>query len=198
MNVPTITPKGLDQLRSEGKDVELIDVRTPNEYREIHVAYARNLPLDRLDPAAVMQARNGAQQEPLYLICRSGSRGQQAFEKFLAAGYARVVNVEGGTLGWVESGLPVVLGKKALSLDRQVRIAMGLMVLLGVVLGLLVHPAWIGLSAFVGAGMVYAGITDSCPMALLIARLPWNRLPAPAAGCCVCGTSNAKPVESQS
>ena len=78
-----------------------------------------------------MQARNGSQDEPLYVICRSGSRGRQACEKFLAAGFTNVVNVEGGTLACVEAGLPVVRGKKAISLERQVRIAAGSLVLLG-------------------------------------------------------------------
>ena len=89
-----------------------------------------------------MQARNGSKDEPLYLICRSGSRGRQACEKFLAAGFTNVVNVEGGTLACVEAGLPVVRGKKAISLERQVRIAAGSLVLLGVLLGWLVHPAF--------------------------------------------------------
>ena len=78
-----------------------------------------------------MQARNGSADEPLYVICRSGGRGQQACEKFLKAGFSNVVNVEGGTMACVEAGLPVVRGKKAISLERQVRIAAGSLVLLG-------------------------------------------------------------------
>ena len=107
-----------------------IDVRTPVEFRELHAADARNVPLDQLDPAAIIQARNGS-DEPLYVICRSGGRGRQACEKFLAAGFTNVVNVEGGTLAWAECGLPVVRGKKTISLERQVRIAAGSLVLLG-------------------------------------------------------------------
>ena len=142
-------------------------------------------PLDRLDPAAVMQARNGIKDEPLYLICRSGSRGRQACEKFLAAGFTNVINVEGGTLACVEAGLPVVRGKKAISLERQVRIAAGSLVLLGVLLGWLVHPAFLGLSAFVGAGLVFAGITDTCGMGMMLARMPWNQVKdAPATLLC--------------
>ena len=130
-------------------------MRTPVEYREVHAADARNVPLDRLDPAAVMQARNGIEDEPLYLICRSGSRGRQACEKFLAAGFTNVVNVEGGTLACVEAGLPVVRGKKAISLERQVRIAAGSLVLLGACLGWLVHP---GLPRPVGLRRGRAGL----------------------------------------
>ena len=130
MTVTTISPASLRSSARRSK-IDLIDVRTPVEYREVHVEFARNVPLDQLDPAALMQARNGCQDEPLYVICRSGSRGQQACEKFLNAGFTNVVNVEGGTMACVEAGLPVVRGKKAISLERQVRIAAGSLVLLG-------------------------------------------------------------------
>lgn len=196
MSVPTITPRELDRLRSASKVVDLLDVRTPAEYREVHVEFARNVPLDRLDPAAVSQTRTAPPDGPLYLICRSGSRGRQACEKFLAAGYANVVNVEGGTLAWAEAGLPVVRGKKAVSLERQVRIAAGSLVLLGVGLGLL-HPVFLGLAAFVGAGLVFAGVTDTCGMGLLLARMPWNRVGEDAATCCARRSDTRSPVECQ-
>ena len=174
MTVTTISPRQLADLCQSGK-IELIDVRTPIEYREVHVEIARNVPLDQLDAAALMHGRIGTANEPLYLICRSGSRGQQACEKFLAAGFTNVVNVEGGTLACVEAGLPVVRGKKAISLERQVRIAAGSLVLLGAVLGWFVHPGFIGLSAFIGAGLVFSGITGTCGMGMILARMPWNR-----------------------
>jgi rhodanese-related sulfurtransferase len=183
MSVPTISPRQLANQCKNGQ-IDLIDVRTPVEYRELHATAARNVPLDRLDPVAVMQSRNGSKEEPLYLICRSGSRGRQACEKFLAAGFANVVNVEGGTLAWAECGLPVVGGKKALSLERQVRIAAGLLVLVGALLGWLVHPVFIGLAAFVGAGLVFAGVTDTCGMGMLLARMPWNQVKETANSCC--------------
>lgn len=183
MSVPTITPTRLEELRTAGKVVDLIDVRTPVEYREVHVAFAHNVPLDRLDPAVVQRQRTVPPDEPLYVICRSGSRGRQACERLVAAGLS-VVNVEGGTLAWADAGLPVVRGKKMISLERQVRIAAGVLVLLGAVLGWLVHPAFVGLSAFVGAGLVFAGVTDACGMGLLLARMPWNRVKEPAAACC--------------
>ena len=181
MSVTTITPQRLGDLCKSGK-IGLLDVRTPVEFRELHAADARNVPLDRIDPATIMQARTG--DEPLYVICRSGSRGRQACEKFLAAGFTSVVNVEGGTLAWVECGLPVVRGKKAISLERQVRIAAGSLVLLGVLLGWLVHPAFVGLSALIGAGLVFAGVTDTCGMGLLLARMPWNQVQDSPAECC--------------
>jgi rhodanese-related sulfurtransferase len=175
MSITTITPQKLSELIHSGAAVELIDVRTPVEYREVHVSCARNVPLDQLNAAQFAAGRSGA--EPLYVICRSGSRGKQACEKFLAAGYTNVVNVEGGTQAWDQAGLAVVRGKKAISLERQVRIAAGLLVVTGSVLGYFVSPYWIGLSAFVGAGLTFAGITDTCGMGLLLARMPWNQVP---------------------
>ncbi|MCC6124759.1 MAG: rhodanese-like domain-containing protein [Pirellulales bacterium] len=174
MSVKTISPIELLRLKEANKPIELIDVRTPLEYREVHVDCACNIPLDALDPPQVMMNRHSANDAPLYVLCRSGGRAKQACEKFITAGYPNVVNVEGGTLACIEAGLPVVRGKKVFSLERQVRITAGLLVLLGVALGFLAHPVLFWLSAFVGAGLIFAGITDSCPMALLIAKMPWN------------------------
>jgi len=182
MSVSTITPRRLEELRNAGQPVDLIDVRTPAEFREIHVPFARNVPLDRLDPAALLHDRSAGQ--PLYIICRSGGRGEKACETLAKAGVGAVVNVEGGTLAWAEAGLPVVRGKKAVSLERQVRIAAGSLVLLGVLLGWLVHPACAGLAAFVGAGLVFSGVSDTCGMGLLLARMPWNRVKDATDACC--------------
>lgn len=170
-----ITVQELHQQHLAGEPIELIDVRTPVEFREIHVPFARNLPLDQLKPTELAEARPDGER-PLFVICRSGSRGQQACDKLRAIGYTNVVNVSGGTQAWAEAGLPVVHGQKAVSLERQVRIAAGLLVVLGAVLGWLVHPGWIGLSALVGAGLIFAGVTDTCGMAMLLARMPWNRV----------------------
>lgn len=183
MTITAIKPQQLAELCKDGKKIEVIDVRTPVEFQEVHIEIARNVPLDRLDPAALMQAGNGSANEPLYVVCRSGSRGQQACEKFVKAGFSNVVNIEGGTMACVEAGLPVVRGKKAISLERQVRIAAGSFVLLGVGLSF-VHPAFIGLSAFVGAGLIFAGITDTCGMGMMLARMPWNQCKDDTKSCC--------------
>jgi rhodanese-related sulfurtransferase len=176
MSASTISPAKFAELRKEGKSIELIDVRTPVEFREIHVDIARNVPLDQLDPAALMKSRNGTANEPLYVVCKSGSRGQMACEKFVKAGFDNVVNIEGGTTACAAAGLPVIRGKKAMSLERQVRIAAGSMVLLGVLGWWFFHPAFIGLSAFVGAGLVFAGLTDTCGMGMMLSKMPWNQV----------------------
>jgi len=175
MTFATISAKELHDQVASGKAVDLVDVRTPIEFREVHVTFARNIPLDQLDAAKVASGRNGS-TGPLYMICRSGSRGKQACEKLAAAGL-NVVNVEGGTLAWDQAGLPVGRGKKAVSLERQVRIAAGLLVVTGSTLGYFVNPVWIGLAAFVGAGLIFAGITDTCGMGMMLAKMPWNQVP---------------------
>ena len=197
MDVRTIAPRDLAARQRAGDPVDLIDVRTPAEFREVHLAFARNVPLSDLDPWAVPAGRDGHADRPLYVICRSGGRGRQACERLTAAGVG-AVNVEGGTLAWADAGLPVVRGEKAVSLERQVRIAAGSLVLTGVALGHVVHPYLAGLSAFVGAGLVFAGVTDTCAMGLLLARMPWNRVPAAETG--EFGprhTTAAKPVEGE-
>jgi rhodanese-related sulfurtransferase len=175
MSVSSICPTELAKHREKATPIDLIDVRTPAEFREVHVEFARNVPLDRLDPAHVVGNRVAPATEPLYFVCKSGQRGQQACERLIAAGYTNVVNVEGGTAACERAELPLVRGKRVLSLERQVRIAAGAMVVAGVALGVLVHPGLLGIAAFVGVGLVFAGVTDSCGMAMLLARMPWNR-----------------------
>ncbi|MBA3707830.1 MAG: rhodanese-like domain-containing protein [Planctomycetes bacterium] len=154
--------------------LELIDVRTPSEFGEVHARDAVCVPLDSLDPKAVWTQRKQP-GKPLYLLCRSGARARMAAERFIAAGLTDVVVIDGGTDAWAALGLPVVRGRKAMSLERQVRIAAGSLVVLGAGLGWLVHPGFFGLSAFVGAGLVFAGLTDTCALGMMLARLPWNR-----------------------
>jgi rhodanese-related sulfurtransferase len=183
MSVNTISPKQLHDLAQSDTSIELIDVRTPVEFREVHIPFARNVPLDQLAPAKVV-ANRAANAGPLYVTCKSGSRGKQACEKLHAAGFTGAVNVEGGTQAWDQAGLPVVRGKKAISLERQVRIAAGSLVVLGAVLGYFVHPYWMALAGFVGAGLIFAGVTDSCGMAMLLAKMPWNQVRTTTSGAC--------------
>lgn len=169
----TISPAELAERERRGDTVVLIDVRTPAEYREIHAVPAQSVPLDQLNAPALAQQYG---QTPLFVICRSGSRGKMACDRLRAAGLANVLNVEGGTQAWEAAGLPVVRGKKTISLERQVRIAAGALVLLGTLLGAFVHPYALGLAGFVGAGLIFAGITDTCGMGLMLAKMPWNRV----------------------
>jgi rhodanese-related sulfurtransferase len=151
----------------------LLDVRTPAEFTEAHIPGSVLHPLDRLDPAAVRQMAEG--KLACVLVCRSGGRAAQAARTLQAAGIPKLVVLDGGVAAWERAGLEVTRGRKTISLERQVRIGAGSLVLLGVVLGFTVHPAFFLLSGFVGTGLVFAGITDWCGMGLLLARMPWNQ-----------------------
>ena len=185
--VATISPKTLADLRRKGEKVTLIDVRTPAEYGEVHVDFAHNIPLDRLDAKSVTSLAGSG---PVYFVCKSGTRSQKACEKMLAAGLADVISVEGGTAACEAAGVPVVRGRKVMSLERQVRIAAGTLVAIGAALAAFGPEAPInwkaigaGLAGFVGCGLVFAGITDTCGMAMLIARMPWNQACRTATTC---------------
>lgn len=171
----TITPRQLHDRLQQGEKLPLLDVRTPAEHAELHVPGVQLVPLDRLD--ARLASQNGcAKDQPVFLLCRSGNRSKQAAEKLEKCGYTHCCVVEGGTQAWAEAGLPVDRGtSKVISLERQVRITAGAIVLTGVLLAHFVNPAFIWLSGFVGAGLVFAGITDWCGMGMLIAKLPWNQ-----------------------
>jgi rhodanese-related sulfurtransferase len=175
MGISSVSPAKLAEIINSGQKIELIDVRTPVEFREVHLDIACNIPLDRLDPSGFLLGHGGPRSEPLYVICKSGGRSRQACEKLFAAGLTNVVNVEGGTTGCMDAGLPVTHGKQAVSLDRQVRIAAGSLVILGVIGSYTVNSNLVWLSAFVGAGLVFSGVTNTCGMGMFLARMPWNR-----------------------
>lgn len=182
MTVATISPQELATHLQQPGGIDLIDVRTPVEFQALHLRGARNIPLNQLDVAQIQQQRGDAPR-PLYVVCHSGSRGRQACEQFQAAGVAQVFNVAGGTIACTAAGLDVVRGRSVMSLERQVRIAAGSLVLLGIGLGYFVHPAGLALSAFVGAGLIFAGLTDTCGMGLLLAKMPWNQVAASDNAC---------------
>ena len=183
--VATISPSMLDDLRRRGEKLTLIDVRTPAEFGEVHVDFAHNIPLDRLDSKAVEAIASAG---PVYVICKSGARSQKACEQLVAAGLEHVVSVAGGTTACVDAGLPVVRGRKVMSLERQVRIAAGSLVATGAALAALApDPLWqtigVGIAAFIGCGLMFAGITDTCGMGMLIAKMPWNQVRTTAQTC---------------
>ena len=172
----SIPPAELHKVLIAQPGLALIDVRTPVEYAGVHVSQAVNIPLGSLNPGELYKAGRLAKDQPVYLLCHSGGRAQKAAEKFARRGIDDAVVVDGGLVAWGEAGLPLEHGAvKVISLERQVRIAAGSLVLAGVLLGYFVNPAFIGFSAFVGAGLVFAGITDFCGMGLLLAKLPWNK-----------------------
>lgn len=171
MSAKTISPRELPKLLINQSTV--IDVRTPGEFKAAHVKGAQLRPLDQLDAAAFCETYGT--EEPVYVLCQSGQRANIAAEKLVGAGHRNIIVVEGGTAAAIEHGLDINYGKGTLSIERQVRIAAGSLVFVGTLLGLFVHGGFFAIPTFIGAGLVFAGVTDSCGMGMMLAKCPWNR-----------------------
>jgi rhodanese-related sulfurtransferase len=167
---------------SLGKDVldqvstgqcQLIDVREPVEFAEEHVPGAVNIPLGEI----TRRAGEIEKSRSVVVMCLAGKRGEQAREKLSALGFNDVQNLEGGINAWKQAGLDVVRGQReALPLMRQVQIVIGVFVLTGSVLALTVNPLFALIPAFFGGGLIFAGSTGWCGLAILMSKMPWNRV----------------------
>ncbi len=162
----------------------ILDVRTNGEYRSCHIDGTVLMPVHALDAAKVKELANG---KPCFILCQSGARAERAAEQLSAAGLPGICVVEGGILEWQKQGLPVERGGFVLPLDRQVQLTAGTMAFFGAVLGFTVSPSWFYLSGFVGAGLMFAGLTGYCPMGDLMAWMPWNG----GKGCKSCSADKA-------
>lgn len=172
-----IAPVELKFLLEKDPHLPLVDVRTPAEYKQLHVPSAVNVPLNDLTPERLEAAVGLAARRPFYILCRSGARAEIAAARLASAGHRDGIVVTGGTLAWQAAGFPVIRGASgAVSLERQVRIVSGLCVLAGIVLAWFVAPGFVWLSALVGAGLIMAGITEWCGLGLLLAKAPWNQI----------------------
>ena len=176
--VSTISPQQLHGMSVEGKKINLIDVRTTAEYRAGHVAGAKLIPLDKFNTDILAETEGHADRDykkPVYLTCHSGERAQQAAQRLIDAGYQNVALLEGGTLAWQKAGLPVNRCGNAISLERQVQITIGVLLVLKVIFGFTVNELFFAAIPFIGAGLIFAGITNWCGLSRLIAAMPWNQ-----------------------
>jgi rhodanese-related sulfurtransferase len=171
MTLKTIDPASLKRRLDDGSAI-LVDVREPSEYAREHIPGARLVPLAALD-------RSDLEAEPdkaVVICCRTGNRTAANSERLQAVGCRDAYALEGGLEAWKAAGLPTRMDPRApLELFRQVQIAAGTLILLGLLLALLVSPWFAGLSAFVGAGLMFADLTGSCGLARLLSLMPWNR-----------------------
>lgn len=152
--------------------VDFINVCTPAEYKEKHIEGVRNVPLDALS----QHVGEFAGKQTVYVHCRSGRRAEQAIATLHTLGVtAELVNVEGGLMAWDTAGHPTKALTNRMPIMRQVLLIAGLMVLLGLLLSRVVHPAFMLLTAVVGAGLTFAGATGWCGMSFVLAKMPWNR-----------------------
>ncbi|MEM6333997.1 MAG: rhodanese-like domain-containing protein [Planctomycetota bacterium] len=172
----TITAQGLAARLADAPALDLVDVRTPAEFRAVHLHHARSIPLNAVSATAVRASRPADAAGPTYVICKAGPRAKQAAAKLAQQDPSLdLVIVEGGIDAAVAAGLDAVRGRAAMSLERQVRIAAGSLVALGTAAGVFVSPWALIVPGFVGCGLVFAGLTNTCGMGMLLARMPWNR-----------------------
>jgi rhodanese-related sulfurtransferase len=170
---PILTAGELSSLLAERPDVRLLDVRTPAEFESVHIRGAYNVPLDVLgEHAAEICASVDA---PVVLVCQSGRRARQAEDALRHAEMANVHVLDGGIAAWLQNGGPVLRGAQRLSLERQVRIAAGSLAAFGGLLALALNPLFAVVPAAIGGGLVFAGATDRCGLAMVLAKLPYNR-----------------------
>ncbi|MGB0722644.1 MAG: rhodanese-like domain-containing protein [Gammaproteobacteria bacterium] len=160
------------------RKVTLVDVRDPDEYQTAHIPGAVSIPKNALSPATLMAATGNprlGREETLYLTCLSGIRSQQAASALAEAGLHNVALLEGGMDHWRKAKLPIRRCAAALSLERQVQLAVGLLVLTMTALGYLLNPLFFAFAAVIGLGLVSASLTNWCGLGRLLALMPWNQ-----------------------
>ncbi|AQT58998.1 rhodanese-like domain-containing protein [Cellvibrio sp. PSBB023] len=168
----------VDLMANKTADICILDVRTAAEVKAAGLPDCLHIPLHDLTPERLQaeiekSGKNGAQ---VYLLCQGGKRAEMAADQLKGKFNAELVIIEGGMNAVKQSNIPLAeQGKNVIPLERQIRIVAGMLVITGAALGTWVNPAFYGLSAFVGAGLVFAGVTDICAMGMLIAKAPWNK-----------------------
>jgi len=168
----------VDLINQKTTDMCIVDVRTAAETKASSLPGSVNIPLHELTPMRLNAeiAQSGKDGSRIYLLCQGGRRAEMAANQLANHVNAELIVIDGGIDALKQSQIPLQTNSKtAISLERQVRIVAGFLVLIGVLLGSFVNPNFYFLSGFVGAGLMFAGITDTCMMGMLIARMPWNK-----------------------
>jgi rhodanese-related sulfurtransferase len=167
MSLQTIDALAAKRLINDG--ALLVDIREPDEHARERVPGSRNTPLSRLESLP-------ADAKAIVFHCRSGARTSGNASRLAAAAGCEAFILEGGIDAWKKAGLPVAVDRgQPIEIMRQVQITAGALVLVGVLLGIWVAPAFLALAGFVGAGLMFAGISGWCGMAKLLGLMPWNR-----------------------
>jgi rhodanese-related sulfurtransferase len=178
MSINTVKAKLVSDWLSDGQ-VILIDVREPSEHASESIANAVSLPLSQVSKDNLLNACKGNMStKKIVVYCRSGKRSANATEKLQSEDSSlELYNLEGGILAWKDAGLPVVSDDniKVLPLDRQVQLAIGILVLVTSFLGWVVSGVFLLLTMFIGAGLIFAGLTGTCGLAMVLAKMPWNQ-----------------------
>ncbi|AKL68308.1 rhodanese-like domain-containing protein [Streptomyces sp. Mg1] len=169
-----LTPTALQQLIDSGRGPRVLDVRTPGEFRTVHIPGSYNVPLDTLREHRVELLTH--LDEDVVLVCRSGARAAQAEQALAEAGLPNLRVLDGGMMAWEAAGAPVNRGEARWDLERQVRLIAGSIVLVTGVLGVFVPGAHL-IGTVIGAGLTFAALSNTCAMGMMLAKLPYNRGP---------------------
>ncbi len=170
--IEMISPKEAKELADKNPNVKLLDVRSFNEFSEIHIKDSINIPIDMLAGKVQELGRSG---ETYIVFCRAGTRSPMAADMLLQSGIHSVKAIDGGITAWQKAKLPVIKGEGVISLERQVRIIAGVFILTGTILSLFLHRAFRAVPIFVSCGLIFAGVTDTCLTGMLLMKLPYNQ-----------------------
>ncbi|WP_327433531.1 rhodanese-like domain-containing protein [Streptomyces sp. NBC_01236] len=169
-----LTPAALQQLIKDGHGPRVLDVRTPGEFRTVHIPGSYNVPLDTLrEHRGELLAHL---DEDVVLVCRSGARAAQAEQALAEAGLPNLRVLDGGMMAWEVAGAPVNRGEARWDLERQVRLIAGSVVLVTGLIGLFVPGVHL-IGTAIGAGLTFAALSNTCAMGMLLSKLPYNRGP---------------------
>ena len=171
-SIEMVSPKQAQELVQKDSKAKLLDVRSALEFSQEHIQDSLNIPIDML----VSKIKELSQSGQNYIVlCRTGNRSPMAADMLMQSGIHGVKVMDGGMISWQKHRLPVIKGQGGISIERQVRAVAGSLVLLGLILGLTVHRGFFGISIFVACGLIFAGLTDSCMMGMLLMKLPYNQ-----------------------
>lgn len=173
ISVEYVTPAEATKLCQQGH--VLFDVRSAAEFRKMHASNANCVELTQLKKQPEVLSEFMGANDPVIFTCHFGKRAMDAAQFSTNHLSGQIYVVQGGTEAWAEAGLPITTGEGAISLERQVRIAAGILVATGTLLGIFFSPWYLAIPLFIGSGLAFAGITDTCGMALMLSRMPWNR-----------------------
>jgi len=167
-----ISPRDASSLLEQDPQTKILDVRSALEFSQVHIEHSLNIPIDMI--SAKIDEMSQSKQNYL-VLCHTGNRAAMAADMLIQSGIHTVKVMEGGIIRWQKEKLPVIKGRGGMSLERQVRLIAGSLVLLGIMMSWRLHWAFIFVSVFVSSGLIYAGLTDNCLMGMLLMKLPYNK-----------------------
>jgi glyoxylase-like metal-dependent hydrolase (beta-lactamase superfamily II)/rhodanese-related sulfurtransferase len=167
-----ISPRDASSLLKQDPQAKILDVRSALEFSQVHIENSLNIPIDMISAKINELSQSG---QKYLVLCHSGNRAAMAADMLIQSGIHPVKVMDGGLVRWQKAKLPVIKGQGGMSLERQVRLIAGSLVLVGIMMAWLLNWAFIFISVFVGSGLVFAGLTDSCLMGVLLMKLPYNK-----------------------